>query len=68
MLVVKHDIKEGTMHVEAAIPAQPTFIINEPQLAHMSAIVRNGIFIVSSVGIAARRINLAEAEHGGHVP
>ena len=32
-LVVKNDIEERTMHMQSAIPAQPTFVINEPQLA-----------------------------------
>jgi hypothetical protein len=26
-LVVEHDIEEGAMHMEAAIPAQPAFVI-----------------------------------------
>ena len=26
-LVVEHDIEEGAMHMESAIPAQPTFVI-----------------------------------------
>ena len=34
-LVVEHDIEEGAMHVETAIAAQPTFVINKPQLAKL---------------------------------
>ena len=34
-LVLEHDIEQGAMHVETAIPAQPTFVINEPQLAEL---------------------------------
>ena len=35
MLVVEHDIEEGAMHVETAIAAQPTFVINKSQLAKL---------------------------------
>ena len=32
---MKYDIKEGAMHMQSAIPAQPTFVINKPQLAEL---------------------------------
>ena len=34
-LVMEHDIQKGAMHMETAIPAQSTFVINEPQLAEL---------------------------------
>jgi hypothetical protein len=34
-LVVKHDIEEGAMRMQSAIPSQPAFVINKPQLAEL---------------------------------
>jgi hypothetical protein len=34
-LVVENDIEKRTMHMQSAIPAQPAFVIDEPQLAEL---------------------------------
>lgn len=32
---MENDIEEGTIHMQPAIPAQPAFVINEPQFAEL---------------------------------
>jgi hypothetical protein len=34
-LVMEHDIEEGAMHMQFAISARPSFVINEPELAEL---------------------------------